>query len=377
MEKTIVILSSGHAHNDERIFWKFSRSLHLHGNKVIISTSTETRRITREGIIIDSFEGKNMKKKEKVNRFFYLLKQYCPDIVICAEPLTIVPAARFRKIADKEVFVISDITEWYPENFTSKLNGLQKVTRYILLWLFNVYTIQLVDGIIIGEISKKKRYDIIAARKNKIIIGYYPVLEFFKFSPPPFDGINITLCYAGLLKFNRGILTLLDICRILKRRHPDINIKLKIAGNFESLNEQNEFSSQTNNIRDFQIEHVKWSEYPNISRIMAEADICFDLRVHNFVYDNSLPIKVFEYMAAGKPFIFTDIKPLREITEIQGFSHLVEPDDLAGILNILELYIKDPRLLEKHSKDARKCAEDFFNWEAESIKLIGFIHSFS
>ncbi len=377
MEKTIIILSSGHTHNDERIFWKFGRSLQLQGNKIIISTSTEAFRNTKEGIIIDSFEGKNMKKKEKVNQFLNLLKKYAPDIIICSEPLTILPSARFRKTANKKVFIISDITEWYPENYTLKLSGLKRIIQYFILWLFNLFTIQLVNGIIIGEVLKKKRYDIIAPTKKKIIIGYYPILKFFKFSPPSFDGSRLTLCYAGLLKFDRGLLALLDVCRSLKQRHPEIQLKLKIAGKFGSLIEQAEFLNKIKNIQDYNVEIIEWTEYPNISDIISEADICFDLRVHNFVYDNSLPIKVFEYTAAGRPFIFTDIKPLRAIKEINKFGHLVEPHNLPAIINILESYIQDPKLLEQHSREARKCAEDFFNWEAESIKLIGFVHSFT
>jgi glycosyltransferase involved in cell wall biosynthesis len=119
------------------------------------------------------------------------------------------------------------------------------------------------------------------------------------------------------------------------------------------------------------------TEYSNISNLIKEADICFDLRENNFIYNNSLPIKIFEYMAAGKPFIFTDIIPIRkELGELNcGF--LVEPSDKDEIIRIIEKYISNPKLLKQHSENGRVIIENSKNWESESEKLISFIAQLS
>ena len=377
MQKIIVILSSGHSPYDERIFWKFGRSLLQHGYNVSICSSTEDTRVTREGININSFDGKNMKKREKVNYFLRLLKEYNPDIIICCEPLTTIPSHRYKKGSSRQITVISDITEWYPENYTSKVKGLRKYAEYLLLWLFNIYSVQLTDALIIGEPAKKNRYDIIAPFKRKIIIGYFPVLEFFQYYPPPFDGKNLTLCYAGLISFRRGILTMVNICRELKERHPYINLTLKLAGKFETASEEMEFSERIRDTKSFKTEFAGWTDYPNISKVISSADICLDLRIHNFVHDNSLPIKVFEYMAAGKPFIFTDITPLRKLLGQEEFAHLVEPENTQNILDIIEKYLNSKNILLRHSEEARKLIVEKYNWEKESVKLVHFIRWFT
>jgi glycosyltransferase involved in cell wall biosynthesis len=160
---------------------------------------------------------------------------------------------------------------------------------------------------------------------------------------------------------------------MLAERHKDINIRVKIVGKFQSPEEEKEFDDIALKSASIKIEKSGWTEYSNISNIIKDADICFDLRERNFIYSNSLPIKIFEYMAAGKPFIFTDIRPIRkELGEITcGF--LVDPSDKDEIIKSIETYMKTPALLKQHSENGRNIIETRNNWERESDKLIPFI----
>jgi glycosyltransferase involved in cell wall biosynthesis len=257
------------------------------------------------------------------------------------------------------------------------MKGLKKVLAYILLTFLNTCLTNLADALIIGEITKQRRYDLICLFKKKIIIGYYPVHGLFKYSPPQFDGKNLTLCYAGLVSFQRGVKTLVEIARMLAERHKNINIKIKIVGKFQSPVEEKEFDDIASKSTNIKIEKSGWTEYSNISNLIKDADICFDLRERNFIYNNSLPIKIFEYMAAGKPFIFSDIRPIRkELGEITcGF--LVDPADKEEIVKKVEAYISTPALLKQHSENGRKIIENGKNWECESEKLISFLEQLS
>jgi glycosyltransferase involved in cell wall biosynthesis len=253
------------------------------------------------------------------------------------------------------------------------MTGLKKFSSYIALTLLNIVLNNLSDALIIGEITKQRRYDFISPYKRKIIIGYYPVLRFFEYSPPEFDGKNFTLCYAGLVSFQRGIKTLVEIANLLAEKIKNINIKIKIIGKFQSSVEENEFNELIKESINITIEKAGWTEYNNISNLIKNVDICFDLRDRNFIYNNSLPIKIFEYMAAGKPFIFSDINPIRnELGEINcGF--LVDPNDKKEIAQKIEEYIFNSELLKQHAKNGRAIIENGKNWEKESEKLISFM----
>ena len=376
MKKKVSILTSGHPYYDERIFYKFARSLYKNGYEVSIICSTVESEINfvKDGIHIIGFNGSNLKKSEKVSKFYDYLTKTKPDVIICCEPLPILAANKIRR-ERKNARIIYDITEWYPENVAFKFSGIKKYFLYVSLFILNIITSNLADALIIGEIAKKKRYDLIAPFKKKQIVSYYPVLEFFNHSIPKCDGNEIILCYAGLLKFDRGINQLIEVARKFSDLNKDLKLRLKLIGKFESLNEENIFKQNIKHEKKIQIEFAGWTEYPKITNLLSNVHICFDLREHNFIYSNSLPIKIFEYMACGKPFIFTDIKPIRDELFFIDYGFLVDPNDIDGIVKSIQSYINNKGLFLQHSQNARRMIESEKNWEQESSKLIAFIES--
>ena len=373
-KKKIAIITSGHPPFDERIFWKFASSFANNGYNATILCSTKDICSEESGITINGFYNESLTKREKINKFVSLLSDYSPDIIICCEPLTILPAYLHKKHLNRSCKIISDITEWYPENVALKFRGIKKIASYIFLFILNIILTNLADALIIGETSKKKRYDFIAPFKKKIIIGYYPVLKYFNYFPPGYDGNIFTLCYAGLVNFSRGILTLVEIADLLKQKHPELEIRLKIVGRFESHSEELLFDELVSKSHKLIIEKLGWKKYHEISEVLKDADLCFDLREHNFIYNHSLPIKIFEYMAAGKPFIFSDVKPIRdELGEI-AFGYLVTPDNKDDIFRKVESYLTSPALLLEHSQNGRSMIENGKSWENESQKLILFLN---
>ncbi|MCL5030953.1 MAG: glycosyltransferase [Bacteroidetes bacterium] len=376
-KKKIAIITSGHSPFDERIYWKFALSLSNNNFSVKIICSTQEINKNDQAISVIGFSDKNLNKWNKIHKFIQMLNSFSPEIIICSEPLTILPAFFFKIFSNRKCKIISDVTEWYPENVAFKFSGAKKYFIYSLLFLLNIFLTNLAGALIIGEITKKRRYDFISPLKKKIIIGYYPVLNFFKYTPPNFNGNVLTLCYAGLVNFDRGILQLLEVAKSLSERHNGIKIKVKILGNFSNDNEEKIFNELIPNYPEIIIEKMKRTDYRNISQLINDADICFDLRIKNFIYDNSLPIKIFEYMACGKPFIFSDIKPIRKELGKINCGFLVNPIDKQDIINKIDLYLSNKELLLQQSKNGRNIIENGKNWEKESAKLIYFLNQLS
>lgn len=376
MKKKIAIVTSGHPYYDERIFCKFARTLNKNGYEVsIICSTTESEvDLVKDNIHIIGFNGSSLKKSQKVSKFFEFLKSIKPDLIICCEPLPILAANKIRR-QRKNVRIIYDVTEWYPENVAFKLSGINKYITYITLFILNILASNLSDVIIIGETVKKKRYNVIAPFKQKCVISYFPVIESFNYSPPKFDSKKLVLCYAGLIKFDRGIEQLFQVAQRIAERHKELEIILKLVGRFESNTEEKEFENLVKDSEKLAIEIMGWSEYPEISKQISNAHICFDLRDRNFIYNNSLPIKIFEYMACGKPYIFTDIKPLREEADFEKCGFLVNPYDLDDIVDKVEKYLNNQDMLALHSKTGRMLIEKSYNWEKESMKLLELLNS--
>ena len=365
MKKKISLVTSGHPYFDERIFYKFARTLNKNGYDVsiICSTLESELNLEKDNIHIIGFNGGNLKKSEKVNKFEAYLKTTKPDVIICCEPLPILAADRIR-MNNKDVKIIYDVTEWYPHrNMLKNLGKIQRIISFIYLFLFNIYTASLCQLIIIGEKDKSLPYKIFLPFKKIIEIGYYPPYEFFAFTPPPFDNITFTICYVGIINKQRGIFSFLEVTKKLRSLYQNLNINAKIIGDFENDLIKHQISDIINANKLANTSFISRVAYEELSAYLREVDVCLDLREKNIVYNNSFPIKIFEYMACGKPVIYSDIKPLLKFGDLNEFGFLVEPTNVEEVCDKIGLYINNRALLQNHSQAARRLFEMKYSWD--------------
>jgi len=370
----IAIVTTGHPPFDDRIYWKFAKSLSINNSVAVFCSTLEIDTIS-SNIKILGFNSNLNNSINKHKKLFDYLLEFEPDIIICSEISAIISAYRFKLNRKNKCKIISDITEWYPENIVSKLSGFTKIFKYLLIYTANIVLTNLTNALIIGEQGKKSRYQIIAPFKKKVIIGYYPILEYFKYKEKKIELDNFNLGYAGVINFKRGILTLLDVFVDIQIKYPLKDIKLIIAGKFDNLEEERAFLRRIKDEKLSNIEFLEWTDYNNISDHLSKMDVCFDLRELTFIYNNSLPIKFFEYLASGKPVIYSAVKPLKKLG-VDKFGFLVNPTNKEQIISVVEKYMTDKELYMKHSKNAREYIEKGNNWEEESKKLINFINFF-
>lgn len=373
MKNKIAILTSGHNPFDERLFYKFAHSLKKNNFETAIFCSTQNINETQDEIIIKGFASENLNKRGKINKFCDLLIEFKPDVIICAEILPIIAATKYKKELNKICKIIYDVTEWYPESYSSKIHALAYYFLYPVLYLFQYYTIQKTDGIIFGEEGKIKRFNFIAPTKKKKFISYYPLLKYFNYSPPPFTGNELTICFSGLLTEDRGIIRFINVAEEISKTHPGIKFKIKLAGKFSEAGTKKQIERIFQNKNNCELEILDWQPYYKISEVLKDVDICFDLRGNNFINNNSLPIKLFEYMACGKPVIYSNIPAIKNLFEDDVIGYFINPYNTGEILKRINNYINDKSILERHSKKGRELVEKFYNWEKIEKDLTDFI----
>jgi glycosyltransferase involved in cell wall biosynthesis len=83
------------------------------------------------------------------------------------------------------------------------------------------------------------------------------------------------------------------------------------------------------------------------------------------------PMKAFEYMAAGKPIVASDLPSLREIYDQGVDALLVPPDDPGAIACAIERLLRDTGLGERLSAAAREKAKRS-TWEARAEVIVEF-----
>ena len=81
------------------------------------------------------------------------------------------------------------------------------------------------------------------------------------------------------------------------------------------------------------------------------------------------PLKLFEYMAAGKPIIATALNEAREVIQ-DGYSGLlVEAGDVNGFAQAMLTLLNDPVQRERLAKNARQRAVERYSWEEYTRNL--------
>ena len=124
---------------------------------------------------------------------------------------------------------------------------------------------------------------------------------------------------------------------------------------------------------------VAQHDWPNfVDDVLLEADLCvIPYPPNRLTFFHAVPAKLFDYMAAGKPIISTNLNEVRDI--IKRFNcGLVARD-----WNEFELHLKrlhrDREFAKKLGENGRRAAEKYFNYEllAEALfeKLVKMLRS--
>jgi glycosyltransferase involved in cell wall biosynthesis len=80
------------------------------------------------------------------------------------------------------------------------------------------------------------------------------------------------------------------------------------------------------------------------------------------------PIKVFEYMACGKPVIASRIGGL-EFIEEEGVGLLINPEDTLSLEQILYDLIKNPQKRKDMGNRGHEITRERFSWESRVTQI--------
>jgi len=82
------------------------------------------------------------------------------------------------------------------------------------------------------------------------------------------------------------------------------------------------------------------------------------------------PMKVFEYMASGRPIVISDLPVLREVLRPEVDALMVEPERVEALLTALERLRDDPALGERLAASALERVRTEFTWEIRARRIL-------
>jgi glycosyltransferase involved in cell wall biosynthesis len=373
-------MSSAHQPLDDRLYHHLAKTFQKAGHHVTIICSTGILQSKEGGITWDSFEGNFMNSLSKIAAFRERLSIHNPDIIISQEPLPTLAAFLHKRKSARRVKIVYDITEWQPSQTQLRKykHGMNRMWQAARLACFSLFAAMLADAFIFGELAKRFPYRYLFPFKKSTIVGYYPEKELFENHKPPGQNTKNewVLGYTGILNEERGIFRFLEAVQQFQEKWPSVKIRLLVVGWFENVHFQQQFEQKIAKLNEVILMFYPQLPLLEFCRKVAEMDICFDLRKTNWENNHSLPIKLFYYMAAGKPMIYSRLKAIEnEVSEIKECAQLVNPKNTSEIVEAIERYILHSEEYMRHGQNARALFETRYNWNLVSIHLLRFVES--
>jgi len=107
-------------------------------------------------------------------------------------------------------------------------------------------------------------------------------------------------------------------------------------------------------------------DYPQVPWYINLADICVLFK--RSLKSGYSPIKLYEYMACGKPIVATRVKGL-EFIETEGSGRLIEPEDSVSVGVALVELLKDGEMRRVMGRKGFRIARERFSWASKAAKI--------
>jgi glycosyltransferase involved in cell wall biosynthesis len=179
---------------------------------------------------------------------------------------------------------------------------------------------------------------------------------------------NFIISYIGYFQHHRGIDTMIRALPRILERIPDATLVL-VGGKGERDYEE----GLRRLCKELKVEKsvvfTGWVDFRYVPSYVAVSDVC--LVPHNLTghTDTTIPHKLFQYMAMGKPVVVTDAKPLRRIVEEAECGIVVPSGDPRRMADAVIKLHDDKEYADRLGKNGKRIVERKYNWENEARKL--------
>lgn len=356
----IVHLTSAHPRYDTRIFVKQCRSLAALGHAVtlVVADGLGDERVDGIQVIdVGRLEGRANRVLRTTRRVLQAARRLDADVYQLHDP-ELVPAGLHLKRLGKTV--IFDSHEDVPAQLLAK-PYLSPLARRLLSAGYAAcerHAYRRFDGLVAATpfIRERLRH----LHPNTVDVNNYPTLQEFD-AAPDWDGKVAEVCYVGSISAIRGIRELVRACELL--RSP---ARLSLVGSFAEPALAREVAHFPGWKRVDAHGHLGRA---GVQAVMRRA-VAGLVTLHPVVnYLDALPVKMFEYMAAGLPVIASRFPLWQEIVEGNGCGVCVDPGNPAAIAAAIDHFCLHPQVARRMGENGRRAVLARYNWHSEAAKL--------
>lgn len=362
----IAHLTSVHPRGDTRIFEKMCRTIAEDGHQVTLVVADGLGDESRAGVrIIDV--GRSSSRLARVfgapGRVLRQASRLNADIYHLHDPELLPVGLRLKAEGRRVIF---DSHEDVPQQIRSKsyISPLLRGPLSMAVGAFESFACRRLDGVVSATPHIREKFARHGIRG--VAVSNYPLLTEFGAAPEP--ALKETaVCYVGGISPVRGIMELLEAAR-----HLSTPARINLAGMFETAALRADCES-----------HPGWSRFNDlgfldragVSGTLARSLAGLVTLHPTAAYTVSLPVKMFEYMAAGLPVIASDFPLWRSIIEENACGICVDPLDPVAIAGAIDWLVSHPDEARRMGENGRRTVLTRCNWDLEKPVLLDFYSS--
>ena len=351
-------LTSAHPRYDTRIFVKECRSLaEVYEVSLVVADGLGDE--IKEGVrIVDVGKpsGRRARILTATRKVFEKAMKLDAALYHLHDPELLGVGLRLKKSGKKVIF---DAHEDLPLQVRNKtyLHPWVRRTAAVAIKHFEAYACRRFDAVVAATPFIRDKF--LAINPLVADINNYPIIEELQNSVD-FDERENAVCYVGYITAVRGIR------EMVQAMESTPECRLLLAGKFQEADVEA-------GVRDYpewrHVDFLGFLDRDGIAEILrrARAGLVTLHPVPNYL--DALPVKMFEYMAAGVPVIASDFPLWRSIVEDAGCGICVDPRDPLAIAGAIRRILENPEASRIMGENGVRAVRETYNWHAQSQKL--------
>lgn len=273
--------------------------------------------------------------------------------------------------------VVFDMAENYPAMIDAmwKYKGPRPVDVVLrnpwLLRRLEKFVLPRVDAVWVVSSASKARIGM-AVKGHVEVVGNTPTMDILDFDPSPRESSEtLSVVYTGWVDEDRGLGTV--IRAVALARDQGERVTFNVVGTGRVLDDLERLSSELR--LEGLVNFLGWRSQDSLREIIQDNDVGI---VPHHVTDHTsttLPNKVFDYMALGKPVIVSNAEALVHLVSEAQCGLVFQDGDPVSLLHCL-VQLKSSSLRAQLGQSGRCQIEQRFNWSKDETVMHAAVAAF-